>query len=1262
MGYAPGVRIQLKDNSAYSVVENPNTVAGIVGYASKGELNKIIPVANTGELGVKLGYGYQSYKYNQGMYAANAVLTAGGEVEFVRPYGEEISRTDAYKRDLKTDSFVVAYDKNAALYKDNGAVDEDGNPLVPTSLNIQHFASTRFKTDGAAEYGVTRKINNISETVALGNNVDFNVDASENFVDSKKSRKYDNKNCTDMVLFAIMNRDPSNAYRAYDRYEVVGTPTYEQGTTQITCVLPNKPVFLVGDKVYLPITKNKADGGTNSTFDVADVIDIDDKTVTLSVSSEYAGKQERPDVIIFCDSDNAIADGFDYINVKTAVAGNSVKNFTALKWGKENTAPKDVVLTGTMINLFDKSRGEFSVRLWGGKNPFENEITVSTTDTKVVIDGIETDYVLVDDKLTLHFGTTTAKDVVVTKVTDTGVECSCDDMTDWPTGTATVEFKSFAFTDDAGIFTADVGAIQTDADSNNWTFVATKVANVFQSKVGFSKVPVANDIISVDKTTIKVDPSATYDYSIGDLVGIVRNSNKFDSFDKVKEAAFDKMVYTVVSINTMAGTIALNAKNDIVLEEGVDFQLINFSTTNATLYTATSSYNHTYETTEEQAVTVVVTEAVTTKTLSGIEVHNGDSVVLYNSATPGTQVVFNVQSDDGTGTCDSVSTKTSYDTAQVGSADAVTGTFTITVVTTPEEKSITNATLASLVKEGDSITLEQTTKSTTFEVVSVSGNKIVGNVTLTQFSSYDFTAKYTYTKVDPYDAVDMYLVSSYTMYVSKADQKKDVFNVEGIEYLNEVEPVFKCDVDKSDIVLADSDIGASFMALGLAKTKYIDINYDGNPIQVFTLTDEGADIARMFLSIRYRFNGTLYEFEGTIVDYQYNGRQLGIKDAAEYELENSGLEFVINESGVLDYFLENNSYDLSQTIIDGVLNGSYTAIAFNEKDPAIINDAVWSYSPLNNNSGSTLTTVWSLFVNKDSSDVDMLVAAGMAINNPFTRKNETLNTQVMQAMLNVCEARKDCFSIFDGVNESDISKAVKKLIVADGFGSTHGRWGFLYDGRGVFQDSLYTYSQVEVMKSVQLASIITANRQSGIFWIPAAGDEAYIPSAWGTKELFTRTYNSEDKNCDHAKLSDIHVNATRVNKDGMRVWGDWTLQMEDTAFNQMHVTMLVAGIHKMFYKYLDHKVFKLNTTILRSQITSDLQDKLNMIIRQNPQGLINGKVICDDTNNTPEIIDQNFLIVDLKLLPPKTTRWIILRTTVESTKNGKNISTTIVSE
>ena len=1180
MGYAPGVRIQLKDNSGYSVVENPNTVAGIVGYASKGELNKIIQVANTGELGVKLGYGYQSYKYNQGMYAANAVLTAGGEVEFVRPYGEEISRTDAYKRDLKTDCFVVAYDKNAALYTD----------IPKTSLNIKHFASTRFKTDGAAEFGVTRKINNISETVATGKNVEFNVDASENFADSDASRKFDREHCTDMVMFSIMNRDPSNAYRAYDRYEVMSTQKITNDT--IICTLNSNPVFVAGDTVIIPATGNKTDvygkKGTSNEDTIATVSKVKEKEVTLTFDADnsYIQNGNIPNVLIYSDSYNAVADGFDYINVKTAVAGSTVKNMAALKWGFADKKPSEKVNTNDRIKFRDQKGVEYEFRFVNGINPFTQSL-YRTVDT-------------IGDEIELNQGGKICEvgDVVVIKYTDktfsveiTRVEgdaAYADKPETWTIQSGTMDsitFESYADASEFGIYNIDVGGIET------WEDLADKVADAMRTIKQYSRVMLANDLRE-DKApqfvdgaqNIYLDPSATYDYSIGDLVAIIRNDNKAtDSSVATSKSVLNDTVYKITGLNIMSGTITIDADVELPFETGVKYQLVNLTTTNKTVDVAATTYPYSKNVTVSDNVTVVGP--------------------------------------------------------------------------TEDKYTITSETLAAHATADLEITVGQAV----FTVVSVDTNVITCTLASGEAPTGSASASYTYVEETTSDFADMYIVSSYSMYVSKKDQEKETYDVGKLDYVKAVSS-FIAEVDKSDVVLADSDIGASFMALGLAKTKYVDINYDGNPLQVFTLTDEGIEIARMFMAVRYRFNGTLYEFEGTVAPYNLNGRQLSIQEAADYELENSGLEFVMNDSGVLDYFLENNSYDLSQTIIDGVLNGSSTAISFNEDDPAIVNDAVWTYSPLNNNSGSTLTTVWSLFVNKDSSDVDMLVAAGMAINSPFTRKYETLNTQVMQAMLNVCEARKDCFAIFDGINEPDINKAVKELVRADGFGSTHGRWGFLYDGRGVFQDSIYTNSQVEVMKSVQLASIITANRQSGIFWIPAAGDEAYVPSAWGSKEKFVRSYNSEDKNCDHAKLSDIHANATRVNKDGIRIWGDWTLQMEDTAFNQMHVTMLVAGIHKMFYKYLDHKVFKLNTTTLRSQITSDLQDKLNMIIRQNPQGLINGTVICDDTNNTPEIIDQNYLIVDLKLLPPKTTRWIILRTTVESTKNGKNISTTIVSE
>lgn len=1193
MGFPPGVRIQLRDNSAYSVVENPATTAGIVGFASKGELNKIIQVNTTAEQDAKLGYGYQSYKYNQGMYAARAVLDAGGVVEFVRPYGEEIDRTDPRKRDLKTDAFVVAFDKNAGQYK----CEAD-----QTSFQIEHFAATRFKTDGAAAYGVTRKINNIAEAVTTGKNVDFGLTASEDYADSNKARKWDGEHCTDMVLFAIMNRDPSYAYRAFDRFEVVGQPEYGTERTSVVVNLSTVPTFTIGDTVLLPASGSK----NNNKDTLATVTDIEDKKVTLEILEDYttSGAQYF-NSIIFSNPDSAVEDGFDYMNIKTAVAGQGVKKFAAAKWGYDKTKTPSVIKPGDRFTFKNKNGNNIDIRLWKSTEVDQAASSIVATDDNLEIPCAGLEVVVGDTialKLTINGTVTYFTDLYVKDVSASG-----NAIVAKPDGYATGTNAKVSITEcSEAVLYADVN------DADTWEKVATAVVKVLNSSaLGYAKSGIVNNINSAKGTTIVVDPSAAFDYSIGDKVAVVRASKSVDNTASATRAPDDffegdsivSTVLTVTDINTFTGVITVNDALTIEITDSTVYQLINLSTTSATAYNAVSSETYTETgTVVTKSITIPTNEITGTVTLDATDLNKFVGYTTVDVA---------------------VASVTREGTPAITKADVtVTRNGNDVVVTIPTE-------------------LVSTTNAATV------------SVTLTP------------SVVRVRDTVDTYIVSSYTMYVSSVEQKENVVVNDDTDTQAFVKTDVKwnLDIEKSAKVLADSDIGATFLGLGLAKTNYLDVDFDNNPRQVYVLTDEGVNIARMYLSIRYRFNGKIYEFEGTIVPYSTASKiQLGIKQAADYELTDSGLEFVLNDSGVLDYFLENTSYDLSQSLVGGTLNGSVTAIAYNSNDPAIKNDAVWTYNPLNNRSGSTLSTVWNLFLNKDGSDVDMLVAAGMAINNPFMNKIETLNTQVIQAMLNVCEARKDCFALFDGVSEPDISKALKKDIAATGFISTLGRWGMLYDGRGLVQDSVYTNGEAEIMKSVQLASIITGNRQSGIYWIPPSGyDQAPVPSAWGTKEKFQRTYNSEDKNCDVGKLSDIHVNATRVNREGMFIWGDFTLQMEDTAFNQAHVAMLVAGIHKTFYKYLDHKVFRLNTTNLRAQITSDLQDKLNMIKRSNPAGLVDGIVICDDSNNTKELIDQNFLIVDLKLLPTKSARWIILRTSVESTKNGNTVSTEIVS-
>lgn len=1272
---AAGVRTEITDNSEYSVVVNPNAIAGVVGFAPKGELNKILTLTNTGEQDTYLGLGYNNPKYNQAMYAARAVLNAGGHVEFVRPYGEEIDKTNAYKRDLKTDTFVVSFDKNAALYTDKPR----------TSFNAEHFASTRYKTDGAAAYGITRKINNSAETITEGTNIKFSIDGADDFKDSAKCRKYDPKKvATDMVLFAIMNADPTAASRAYSRYDVIGVDNSTLATTgKIVLTLSSAPVFIEGDTIYAPASEGSSIK-THSEPIACLVTRIVDTKVTIEW--DVTNGAQGPSAVIFCDTANAVSDGADYVTVKTAVAGRGVKTLSGITLGK-NTGVFNIddITNGSLVAIKDKYGDVQYVRMTTGRRMTWKPATgpVITADNgvyKVTIKNAAS-FLVPQDILTVAVNSDPdiATEIAYKTVTVESIEPIVGDADDFTVKFSTSAGDTFAATDRLTILKITEYSAEIDYEmcdirtAASWGEVTKAITDVLKSDLfGYGYNIIVNDIETVgydNRNVITLEPSSAYDYAIGDKVAITAGTvdNEYMAYyRKLNETSNPTLVKEVGEKD-----VATAGKNAIVLVT----EIVNINALSGTITLADDV---------PQSVLVPDSETRTMGTKYALQLLDISGSMFS---------VYSTQCSVNRGkTIRSVSVASDYtssDTIHGYKISTMTfGTDSITDITfvdgyapvTNSEKPVIELKAEAL---KDSVTGMYATKTVTL-LYKVDGNKWHVSCDLSaEMEKAELTVPADLFAIDgqpEYACVkdeiisdastglleldNLYLISSYSLYVSSTEQAispvtvpANMSTVMKIGSTTESGVV----VEKSAKVLADSNIGASFQSIGIANSVYADVNFDGNSTQVYALTPEGEMIARMYLSVAYMFNGNLYEFEGTVIQYVLNDNQLFIGDAADDVLEGSGAKFILNDTGDLDIFLENNSYDLSQTIVNGRLSGSVTAIAFNENDPAILNDAVWKYEPLKNNSTSTISNAWNLFLDKDASDVSFLVAAGCAVNNLFVRGMESLNTQIIQAMLNICEKRKDCFALFDGVGEAKIDTALRKNTTATGFSSIYGRWGAIYDGRGIVRDTMYTNSNVEIVKSIQLASRITANRSGGVWWnVPSGMITGTVPSEWGTREKYPRRYSySGDPTSDVAKLTNIHVNATRSNKDGLFIWGDWTMQMEDTAFNQIHVAMLMAGVHKQFGKYLDKKVFRLNTSVLRSTITADLQGQLNAIMSMNPAGFYEAVVICNDTNNTPDIIDQNKLIVDLKVKPTKSTRYIYLRSEVLSTASGNTVSSSL---
>lgn len=1354
---APGVRIELHDRSGYSLVENPNAVAGVVGFAPRGELNKIRLLTNTAQQDTYFGLGFNNSRYNQGMYATRAVLNAGGYVEFVRPYGEEIDRTDDFKRDLKTDTYVVSFDRNAVNNKENTA---------KTSMKIDFFASTRYKTDGAARYGVSRKINNVAETIVNNSNVNFNVDAADDVFNDKKnwvSNDGSARGETDMVMFALMNADPSGANRAYTSFELQELfPGADKNKShgELNVMTKGKVGFAVDDIVYGPASKTAP---SLSTFRV---IAIEDKTVTLKAEDDQtftnvASRGYYPTVLLYHDDANAVADGYDYLTVKTAVAGRGAKTFGALHLNEDGLVSLKDLPSGSSIVFHDQESNDVYVRVatetylpLTDLSEIENSIVATISEGNAKLDAV-----WVGDSVEIYWKESNESETVngPVKFNITGqTEATKFQLSyagnDWETDSAILS---------AGVWNLDnthasdwvdsVGTKVLTVDSESTVETVTKelVAIMRDEELGYGYANILGDIakdssgkpiIVEDETThikngLKLTPGGALEFVTDDIVAITRASVDITLAEGEDSGLSETNILWLGKVkqsDPITDTVKFYDEIDSAVlteETKLNFQLLNLTQTNKVVYASTD--------TATSPVTMTagnVTYVLTPKT-AGADVYTVTAVTGTVSATEGT-ITVTVDGKTATGTVDSEGNFTATfpegsqpQTVNVEPAWTVTeGKIGDTVVavtdgqlTTTSSERMPVYTVNALdveatvpesvkhVKVGDKVSAtvtidDVTTTYTDLKVASISGSTYTvripenyevegtreapeGTTTKEDVPPETFDGTVSDMKVTMTEEFsDIYMIGNYTVMVPvNVQETTPAVSVDGMIVSTGDSSAFKYRswgtkndsdlgkivVDSSEKVLTDTNIGATFVGLGLANIRYLDVNFTGNTVKVYDLTDEGEAVARLYLSVSYMYNGVLYEFDGTVVKYVYNDMQLYIGDSAEIELEGSGVYFVLNESGVMEMFREDNSYDLSATVAGEVQpDGSIKAIpssttiapAFNTEDPAIINNAVWTYDPLKNMSTSTLSNAFNLFLDKDKSDVTFFVGAGLGLNNFGLKGYETLNTQLMQAVLSICELRKDCFALFDGVADSRIEKVLKLDSPASRFGSTLGRWGAIYDARPIFYDSIITKSNVEIAPSIPMASLITTNRRAAIFWhVPAGEDTGMIPGAWCRKLKYERKFNyPEDPESDIARLCDIHVNPFRSNKKGIYCYGDFTMQMEDTAFNAINVTMLVAGIHKMFYNYLDSRVFRLNTTALRAQISGDLQEKLDQFMAENPAGLEEGShVICDDTNNPPEVIEAHKLYVDLMLYPTTSTRYIYLRTNVLSRTTGNVISTDI---
>jgi len=109
---------------------------------------------------------------------------------------------------------------------------------------------------------------------------------------------------------------------------------------------------------------------------------------------------------------------------------------------------------------------------------------------------------------------------------------------------------------------------------------------------------------------------------------------------------------------------------------------------------------------------------------------------------------------------------------------------------------------------------------------------------------------------------------------------------------------------------------------------------------------------------------------------------------------------------------------------------------------------------------------------------------------------------------------------------------------------------------------------------------------------------------------------------------------------GTVLFGDKTLQSKPSAFDRINVRRLFIVLEKAIATAAKYTLFEFNDEFTRAQFRNLVEPFLRDV--QGRRGIYDFRVVCDNTNNTPEVIDRNEFVGDIYIKPARSINFITL--------------------
>ena len=281
---------------------------------------------------------------------------------------------------------------------------------------------------------------------------------------------------------------------------------------------------------------------------------------------------------------------------------------------------------------------------------------------------------------------------------------------------------------------------------------------------------------------------------------------------------------------------------------------------------------------------------------------------------------------------------------------------------------------------------------------------------------------------------------------------------------------------------------------------------------------------------------------------------------------------------------------------------------------------------------------YNLFNNKEDIEVDYLIM-GPGLDNLSDSQAKA------NKLISIADGRKDCVAVISPHRGSVVdltNPTTQTKNILEFFGPLQSSSYAIFDS-----GYKYTYDRFNNLFrylpcNADVAGLMCRTNIIAFPWFSPAGQQRGV-----IKNAIKLAYNPDKGQRD--QLYSSRVNSIITQKGaGTLLFGDKTALAYASAFDRINVRRLFLTVEQALAKAAEAQLFEFNDQITRSNFVNIVEPYLRDI--QAKRGIYDFLVICDETNNTPDVIDNNEFRADIFLKPAKSINYITL--TFVATRTG----------